>query len=109
VVSDGSKNESPADGRYSASEGHPVFWVRNEDQPNDPEGHLFLRSPDGFWLAQVRRDGCFELTRSHNVPLAEQPDEEDIDFLHVCDYDAMLERLDAMRRAAQDHFDQVWP
>lgn len=87
--------------------GGESFWLVSPK--TDGDGHLFLDSRDGFWEAQVRRDGCFELTRSHNHPLAGQTDWDDVDHIHVCDVNGLDDMMDDMRAAAMAWFDHPWP
>lgn len=80
------------------------------------EHWLQVRDPAGWYSAYVRWDGCIGFYRLYNNPLpegaeAEQArwEEDDHDYLHICDLDDEIARLQALREAARQHFGPGWP
>jgi len=50
-------------------------------------------TPYGDWTFNVRADGCVEIKRFFNGSSEDTPDNEDMDCLHVCDFDAFAETV----------------
>jgi len=61
-----------------------------------------------WWRAAVRWDGCIHLDTFGNIPLELDPDRKDPaccdDYIHICDLDRYIERLQEMREIAQEYF-----
>jgi hypothetical protein len=53
----------------------------------------------------IRSDGCVEITRWFNDPGEK---DEDGDYIHICDLDAFIAELQAVKAAAIAHFGR-WP
>jgi hypothetical protein len=86
-------------------------WVideGNEYRQLDPKSERFypVRDPDGWWSAVIREDGCVDLHRFHNEPNDGDPDMTD--YIHICDVNYLIERLQALVAVAQDHFGEDW-
>ena len=69
-----------------------------------------LDDPEGWYSARVKFDGCVDFMRYHNWPKDAAPAgrEEDVDYIHICDVDDMIARLQAIKEAAKKHFKE-WP
>ena len=90
------------------SAGSP-YW---ETQPGQYSSEYFtdFRDPEGWYKAHVKRDGCVEFTRFFNVPAALDDFAPDTyDHIHICDLDDFIERLQALRAAAIEHYGDAWP
>jgi hypothetical protein len=70
---------------------------------------LEVQDPDGWYDASVKWDGCIDFRRYKNAPL-DDPDRSDEldDVLHICELDDEIERLQALRAVAVEHFGQGW-
>jgi hypothetical protein len=86
-----------------------VPWIKDEDSGyNDPGfdvNFYAVRDVDGQWRALVRDSGCVDLRRTF------QPEGNSIDYtdsLHICDIDDLIERLQALKILAAQHFGE-WP
>jgi hypothetical protein len=88
-----------------AARGGEPSWV--VDASDARAGVVRAHTADGWWMAEVVRDGCSHLWQAHNVPFFEAdgreiPQDErrrrlagnrmDHDYLHLCDLDG-FERL----------------
>jgi hypothetical protein len=69
-----------------------------------------LDDEEGWWSAIVKWDGCVDFYRYHNWPKGETPEgrEEVSDYIHICDVDDLIARLQALKEAAKTNFDG-WP
>ena len=69
-----------------------------------------LDDPDGWYSAKVKFDGCVDFYRYHNWPKGKAPAgrEEMADYIHICDIDDTIARLQAIKKAAIQHFEE-WP
>ena len=77
-------------------------WKILEDKSSD--SWLEVQDPEGWYSAVVRFDGCIHLNRHHNYPLSER----DNDYIHICDIDDMIERLESLKKLALDYYVE-WP
>ncbi len=61
------------------------------------------------WRAYVKWDGCIDLEFFHNGtnPLDENVD--DRDYLHICNLDDLIRRLEGLRRIATGRYGEEWP
>jgi hypothetical protein len=85
-----------------------VAWV--VDQEATKPYWLEVQDPEGWYKAIVTSDGCIHLNRYLNIPLPEVEDEQQLeDYLHICDLDDMIARLQALKTMAQTHFGKEWP
>jgi hypothetical protein len=76
------------------------------------EAWLTLRDPEGWMDVGVKFDGCVHLRKYYNRPRHLQTDEDDQDYIHICDIDDMIETLQKIKKAATEHFEewrQFWP
>lgn len=73
-----------------------------------------FRDPEGWFKATVRADGCIDLWHYHNVPLQSRTNDEANenmeleDYLHLCDLDDLIARLQSLKARAAEHFGE-WP
>lgn len=84
---------------------------------------LELVEPGGFWHAMVKADGCVDLrhiTSGNPVDwngefqesvLDDATEGVDLDYLHICEVDELIERLQSLKRFAAQHFhdEDIWP
>lgn len=82
--------------------------------PEKTEDHwLEVVDPDGWYSAVVKWDGCVHFRRYHNIPLQDRPSGKEHmeleDYLHMCDIDEEIERLQKLKEAALKHFGEDWP
>lgn len=77
------------------------MWKKNQDKSNGYS--LKLEDVQDRFTADVRGDGCVNLRRYYGA------DDEDNDYIHICDLDAMIEKLQAVKAAALEHFGDDWP
>jgi hypothetical protein len=83
-------------------------WVVDEEETRPY--WLDVHDPNGWFKAIVTTDGCIHLNRYHNIPLPEVEDERQLtDYLHICDLDDMIARLQSLKTVAQAHFGEEWP
>ena len=72
---------------------------------------LTLVDPSGYYRADVKWDGCVHFHRYHNVPLFGDGSKEEgriEDYVHFCNLDEEIKRLQALREAARAHFGPAW-
>ena len=66
---------------------------------------------EGGWSAQVRGDGCTHLY-FHNT-IGERPGEpEEPDYIHICDLEDHIKRLQKLQELAREHYARQgikWP
>lgn len=98
---------------YPSGESTDPHWVKSEVQeyPN----WLAVRDPNGWYQATIKHDGCIDFRHAANSPFtlpdgsslpewARPKDGDDCDAdLHICDLDALIERLQALRDFARQH------
>ena len=72
----------------------------------------------GCWYeASVRWDGCIHFSQAGNVPFDDEHGRADgkrdaqacDDYIHICDIDTLIARLQALKAAALQHFEGDWP
>lgn len=86
-----------------------IQWVRKEGDDVTHDHHFTtLTDGIGWWEARVVNGGCFDLTRYHNDPFG-GGDDDNVDRIHICDLDDLIERLQALKVAAKSHFGEAWP
>lgn len=73
--------------------------------PDSTEFCLKLRDENEGWSASVKWDGCIHFNRYYNGMSIDDKTGEDCDYIHICDVDEMIERLQELRAAAIVHFD----
>lgn len=92
-----------------------MMWEIRQDKPHD-EYWIEFRDPDGWYEAIVKWDGCIHLYRAANVPFddvsghSEGPRGKEAcdSYVHICDVDDMILRLQSLKKAAQTHFGSEW-
>lgn len=70
---------------------------------------LEVVDPEGWWKASVKWDGCIHFTRYFNIPYEDGQDrtkdeQATEDYIHICDLDDYIRRLQALRFMADKHF-----
>ena len=81
----------------------------NPENPDSP--WLEIRDPKGWFSATVKDVRCVDLHRYHNVPCTERTDEDHpqiIDYIHICDIDDLIERLQELKIRAKMHYGDDW-
>ncbi len=82
-----------------------------------PGTHRLTLRMDGWNWAEVKWDGCIDYYRVVNDPIpdgvTELPPEEEpagrlIDYMHICDIDEEIERLQKLKAAAIAFFGEDW-
>lgn len=106
----------PNDTNENESATQPIWEVIPE---RTQEHWLEVRDPDGWWEAVVKWDGCIHLHHAGNVPFdkehgdsqsseAERDKSACDDYIHLCDIDDAIARLQALKQMALAHFGN-WP
>jgi hypothetical protein len=81
------------------------------DQLKTNEYRLELHDPDDWYEAGVRWDGCVDLYQSSNRRLSEQKinlNNPDVSYIHICDIDDFIKRLQDIKQKAIEHFGPHW-
>jgi len=78
--------------------------------PFDQPVKAVFEDPDNWYRAEVCWDGCIEFYRAFNSPLSSEKEypEQLIDNIHICQIDDMIERLQALKKAAIEFFGEDW-
>ena len=71
------------------------------------EHWLEVKDPEGWYYAIVRFDGCIHFNRCYNEP--ESFNDSMTNYLHICDIDEIINRLQELKKAALKHFGENWP
>lgn len=70
---------------------------------------LTLIEPNQWYRADIKWDGCVHFYRSHNgAQLDAIGSLENIDYIHICEIDDMIMRLQELKRMALEHFGNDW-
>jgi hypothetical protein len=86
----------------------PKYWEMAPEQ-GDEGVVLRLVDPEGWYEAYVKWDGCVDFMRLHNVPLPYTGEPtQGRDYIHFCDLDEEIERLQALRELARLEFGEGW-
>ena len=82
------------------------LWKAHKEHGLDDRGEgrpscVEFVSPDGWWAADVRFDGCVNLVNMINTPLKEGQDygdlaDDNVQGMHICDLPDLMERLQAL-------------
>lgn len=69
---------------------------------------LEIKDPEGWRSARVRWDGCVHYYRYFNTPLGmdAKNDNEENNYIHICDIDEEIARLQSLKRLATNWFAQ---
>ncbi len=82
------------------------------EETNKGDNWVEFYDPEGWYSATVRWDGCIGFRRFFNSPadsLERRRREDDVDGLHICDIDEMIEQLTALKAKAKEYFGEDWP
>ena len=58
-----------------------------------------------YYRASVKWDGCIHYNKYHN---GGEGDEDSGDYIHLCDLDEEIQRLQRLRKMAEAHFVNHW-
>jgi hypothetical protein len=89
-------------------------WIIDPKKPSS-EHHLQLRDESGWHSATAKWDGCVDLWKYSNVPLdsrTNKPEDEHremLDYIHYCNIDEEIARLQALKKIATEYFSQHGP
>ena len=85
-----------------------AFWAVVEELTEDH--WLEVVDPEGYYEAVVKWDGCVHLYM-HDSPIGEDDEGEDggTEYLHICELDELIDRLQALKEIALQHFKGNWP
>jgi len=79
---------------------------------NKKEHWLEIQEPGGWYSASLKWDGCIDFNRYYNDPKYYQeahPSDNNLsDYLHICDIDDMIKRLEKLRDIGKKHFGKDW-
>ena len=85
-----------------------TLWVMVPEKTH--EYWLEVKDPDGWYSASIKFDGCIHYHRYYNSPMdTPDRDEEDVDYIHICDIDGEIERLRSLKLMALGFFGSKWP
>lgn len=86
------------------------FWI---DEPGGTKARhwIDLIDPEGWYKASVKWDGCVHFRRAYNLPYPHPEGDDDAfeDYIHICDLDEFIARLQALKQKAIEHFGGDWP
>ena len=75
-----------------------------------------MEDPESRWYkASVKWDGCVHFNRYYNTPMSfeeDHKDGKDVDYMHICDLDQLIDRLTELRDKAKAYFTEKrgeWP
>jgi hypothetical protein len=86
-------------------------------EKSSPGVWLEVADPDGWYEAVVKWDGCIHFHHAGNVPFRDDFGHSTTardkhacdDYIHLCDLDDMIARLQALREVAVGYFGETWP
>ena len=65
---------------------------------DETEYVIKVEDPEGWRNADCRWDGCVHYFRHFNLPMHDSArDEDDTNYLHICELDEEIERLTSLR------------
>lgn len=83
------------------------MWEIDKEKTEDH--WLEVNDPKGWYHAVVKWDGCVHLNRLHNVPLPiTNKHPQLVDYIHFCNLDEEIERLQNLRDKAKEFFGEDW-
>ena len=64
----------------------------------------------GYDEVTLKWDGCIDYRIGHNgVKPSEDPTGDDTDYIHICDIDEMIKKLQALKEYGKKHFqNEYW-
>lgn len=77
------------------------------DKQDTDEYVLRLHDPNDWYKTVVKRDGCVDFMQSFNNPLSSARS-QDIDYIHICNLDDFIKRLQEIQKKAVAHFGEHW-
>lgn len=81
--------------------------------PDTKEHWLSLLGTHGWYTAIAKWDGCIHLNKAGNVHFDTEGkipvEQDDSEYMHICDLDDFIERLQSLRDEAKKHFGAAWP
>jgi hypothetical protein len=80
------------------------LWRERKPEEQKDSPFLWLEDPQGWWRAVVNDNGCVDFYRFHNEPLYE----DDADYIHICNVDDFIERLQSLKEVAKQHYGETW-
>ncbi len=90
-----------------------TYWQIDKDKTKDH--WLELVDPEGWRSAVAKWDGCVDYYLYHNTPKGMDlaNDEEMTDYIHICNIDEEIARLQELKRIAANFFaehrpDGIW-
>lgn len=87
-----------------------VSELWDTDQAQTDEYVLHLRDPENWYEAGVKWDGCVNFYQGMNERLPEQiVNLDDMQYIHICDLEVHIKRLQEIHKKALEHFGQDWP
>ena len=98
--------------RRATLEGEVIEIEKLWKKGNDRYDFSFtLEDPEGWYSAYIKKDGCIDFSRFFNRPLSDPrvDSDDDIDRIHICDLDDLIERLKAIRTVAHLRWGRDWP
>lgn len=85
-------------------------WINapNEQQSESWINLIYKYYPNGqHWIhAGVKFDGCVHLRKAYNLPFPKNDDDQD--YIHICDIDEMIKILTLLKEAAIKRFGEEW-
>jgi hypothetical protein len=86
------------------------MWEINKEKTEDH--WLELNDPDGWYKAVAKWDGCIHFNSYSNISLHEDPERKSHqccdNYIHICDVDVFIERLQQLKLQAKKHFGDDW-
>jgi hypothetical protein len=79
------------------------YW-KIDPEEETTEFQLNLVDPEGWRRASAKWDGCVNYWLYHNTPLG-----EDGNYIHICDIDEEIVRLQELKRTAANYFAEHRP
>lgn len=90
------------------SEPSSELWVVVAEETSDT--WLSLHDPHGWHTAEMDyANGCVHYRKYANLPFTQSGHPQMVDYLHICDLDAEIARLQAIKQMAVAHFGEGWP
>lgn len=66
---------------------------------------LEVEDPEGWYSATIKWDGCVHFNRYFNEPMhSPSRSDEDIDYIHYCDLEQEIRRLQALLDMGREHY-----
>lgn len=81
-------------------------WIINNKKTKDH--WLEVEDPEGWYSAVVKWDGCVHYCRIHNTPPITNEANQHLDYIHFCDLDEEIKRLQKLLEIAKQFFGEDW-